>query len=301
VCGISGCFGKRDEVTINKMLDALTKRGPDDRGVYAYGDMVLGHTRLSIVDVKKGHQPILAKAGRAGVICNGEIYNFMSLRNQIGPGASFKTGSDSEVVLHMYLKEGPDFVKKLDGMFAFVVFDGDDFMLARDPVGIKPLYYGYSKGAMYVSSELGAMSLADVSEVYEFPAGHYYTPKEGFKRYYSTPPVHDFILTEVEEASSLIRQTFKAAVKKRLLADKEIAVGSFCSGGLDSSLVAAIAAEEIPHLHTFAVGMKDKDGNESDDLPASRVAARHIGSTHHELIFSEDDYYRALPGVIHVL
>jgi asparagine synthase (glutamine-hydrolysing) len=301
MCGIAGCLGTRDTGTINRMLDAMTHRGPDDRGVHTFGDIVFGHTRLSIVDVARGHQPILAAHGRLGIICNGEIYNCWDLRDRLISKYEFQTRSDTEVILHLYREMGPECVTELDGMFAFAIFDGDNYMLARDPIGIKPLYYGYVGNRLYFSSELGAMSFAGVDECFEFPAGHYYTPAEGFVKYYQVPEIHDDQLSDVEEASRLIRETFIRAVKKRLLSDKEIHVGSFCSGGLDSSLVAAIAADEIPHLHTFVVGMKDDHGDESDDLKASRIAARHIGSTHHELIFSEDEYYEALPTVINKL
>jgi asparagine synthase (glutamine-hydrolysing) len=301
MCGIAGCFGIKDVSTINRMLDALPHRGPNDRGVHNFNNTVFGHTRLSIVDVAKGHQPILANNGSTGIICNGEIYNFATLRRKLVSKYDFKTDSDTEVILHLYREMGPKCVTELDGMFAFAIFDGDNFMLARDPIGIKPLYYGYIDDKMYFTSELGAMTLAHVNEVHEFPAGYYYTPGEGFVQYYKIPPIQEDLLTDVEETSTLIRDTFIRAVKKRLLADKEIHVGSFCSGGVDSSLVAAIAAEEIPHLHTFVVGMKDKSGVESDDLKASRIAAKHIGSTHHELIFTEDEYYDALPIVINKL
>jgi asparagine synthase (glutamine-hydrolysing) len=280
------------------MLDALPHRGPDDRGIHTFNSTVFGHTRLSIVDVAKGHQPILTNGGRTGIICNGEVYNFRELREKLEDKYFFTTDSDSEVILHLYQEKGPECVKDLDGMFAFAIFDGDDFMLARDPIGIKPLYYGYVGDKLYFTSELGAMTLAGVKEVHEFPAGHYYTPKEGFVQFYRVPGIADHLLTDIEETAQLIRETFISAVKKRLLSDKEIHVGSFCSGGLDSSLVAAIAAEDIPNLHTFVVGMKDENGDESDDLKASRVAAAHIGSTHHELIFTEDEYYEALPIVI---
>jgi asparagine synthase (glutamine-hydrolysing) len=283
------------------MLDAMPHRGPDDRGLYTFENKVLGHTRLSIVDVARGHQPICANDGRTGIICNGEIYNFRYLKEKLAPKYHFKTESDTEAILHLYRERGPECVSELDGMFAFAIFDGDDFMLARDPIGIKPLYYGYVGNNLYFASELGAMTLAGVDNVYEFPAGHYYTPGDGFLRYYEIPEVQDHLLTEVEETCKLIRETFIQAVKKRLLADKEIHVGSFCSGGIDSSLVAAIAAEEIQHLHTFVVGMRDKSGEESDDLKASRIAAEHIGSNHHELIFTEDEYYQALPIVIREL
>lgn len=301
MCGISGCIGVKDTRTVNRMLDALPHRGPNDRGLHVNGNSVFGHTRLSIVDVAGGHQPILTNGGSMGIICNGEIYNFRRLRTKISPKYRFRTKSDTEVILHLYQERGPECVKELDGMFAFVIFDGENFMMARDPIGIKPLYYGYYRDHLYFSSELGAMSLAGVDEVHEFPAGHYYTPEEGFVKYYQIPEIEDHLLTDVEETCGRIRETFIQAVKKRLLADPEVPVGSFCSGGLDSSIVAAIAAEEIPNVHTFVVGMRDEDGDVSDDIKASRIAADHIGSTHHELLFTEEEYQAALPTVIREL
>ena len=301
MCGIAGCFGRRDEQTINRMLDALTHRGPNDRGIHVKGDMVLGHTRLSIVDVAHGHQPILNDDESSGLICNGEIYNFKAIRERLQDRCRFTTHSDSEVILHLYQEKGPACVRELDGMFAFALYAGDTYLLARDPIGIKPLYYGHVDGTLYFTSELGAMSLAGVDEVHEFPAGHYYTPEEGFVRYYRVPAVARQPETDIDGLCRQIRDTFTRSVKKRLLADPEVPVGSFCSGGLDSSLIAAIAAEEIPNLHTFVVGMRDADGNESDDFKAARIAASHIGSTHHELAFSEEEYYQALPEVIRKL
>ena len=171
MCGIAGCFGRQDVKTINRMLDAMTHRGPNDRGIYVHGNSVFGHTRLSIVDVAGGHQPILAHGDQAGIICNGEIYNFLEHKNRLSSKYSFKTQSDSEVALHLYREKGPECVKALDGMFAFAIFD---------PIGIKPLYYGYVDEKLYFASELGAMSLAGVEVAHEFPAGHYYTPGQGF-------------------------------------------------------------------------------------------------------------------------
>jgi asparagine synthase (glutamine-hydrolysing) len=159
------------------MLDALPHRGPNDRGLHTVGDAVFGHTRLSIVDVAGGHQPILTNGGGTGIICNGEVYNFRRLREPLLNKYHFKTQSDTEVILQLYREKGTDCVKDLDGMFAFAIFDEGDFMLARDPIGIKPLYYGSREGRLYFSSELGAMSLAGLDEVHEFPAGHYYTPE----------------------------------------------------------------------------------------------------------------------------
>ena len=301
MCGIAGCIGIQDTKTVELMLDALPHRGPDDRGIHTRGRLVFGHTRLSIVDVLKGHQPILANDGDSGIVCNGEIYNFREIREDLATRYRFTTHSDSEVVLHLYQEKGPDCVRELDGMFAFALFRGEQFMLARDPIGIKPLYYGYRDGHFYFSSELGAMSLSGVPEVYEFPCGHYYTAEEGFVRYYEVPRARGYHLTDIDHAARLIRTTLEYSVHKRLLADKQIHVGAFCSGGLDSSLIAAIAAREIPNLHTFAVGMRDASGQESDDLIAARIAAEHIGSDHHEYLISEDDYYEALPRVIQKL
>lgn len=301
MCGIAGCVGSEDRKTIEIMLDALPHRGPDDRGIHTHGPFVFGHTRLSIVDVAQGHQPILANDGASGIICNGEIYNFKAIRQQLAGKYRFTTHSDSEVILHLYQEKGPDCVRDLDGMFAFALYHGDRFMLARDPVGIKPLYYGYKGGHFYFSSELGAMSLSGVPEVHEFPCGHYYTPEQGFVRYYEVPHPKDFHLSDIDHTAGLIRNALERAVRKRLLADKEIHVGSFCSGGLDSSLIAAIAAREIPNLHTFAVGMRDSAGNESDDLIAARLASKHIGTNHHEYLITEEDYYKALPSVIEKL
>jgi asparagine synthase (glutamine-hydrolysing) len=301
MCGIAGCIGAEDTQTVNRMLDALPHRGPNDRGIHIFENGVFGHTRLSIVDVAHGHQPILANGGASGIVCNGEIYNFEELKENLIGKYLFKTNSDTEVILHLFREEGPESVKKLNGMFAFAIFDETGYMLARDPIGIKPLYYGYHKNRLYFTSELGAMTLAGVDEVHEFPAGHYYTPRDGFVRYYQVPKVANNLIADVEKAGVCIRRTFIKAVKDRLLSDPVVPVGSFCSGGLDSSLVAAIAAENIPRLHTFAVGMRDEGGELSDDLKAGRIAADYIGSNHHELIFSEDDYYEALPLVIRKL
>ncbi|MEW5735309.1 MAG: asparagine synthase B [Thermodesulfobacteriota bacterium] len=298
MCGIAGVLNGRDQATIEKMLDALGHRGPDDRGLHVHNGHIFGHTRLSIVDVAGGRQPILTRGEKAGIIANGEIYNFKKLRSRLSGSYHFRTKSDTEVVLHAFREQGPECVKDLDGMFALAAFDHDRVMLARDPIGIKPLYYGFVNGSLYFSSELSAMSLAGLSEVHEFPAGHYYTPEEGFVRYYQVPPVDEDRYTDIGDTAALIRETFLRSVKKRLLADREVPVGSFCSGGLDSSLVAAIATEDIPNLHTFVVGMRDENGELSDDIKAARIAAAYIGSNHHELIFTEMDYYDALPQVI---
>ncbi len=143
MCGIAGCYGSQDSQTVNRMLDALGHRGPNDRGIHVTENMVWGHTRLSIVDVAHGHQPILKRDASLGLIANGEIYNFKEIRHRLSDTYDFQTHSDSEVILALYDKHGPEGVKELDGMFAFAIFDEtwETFMLARDPIGIKPLYY----------------------------------------------------------------------------------------------------------------------------------------------------------------
>jgi asparagine synthase (glutamine-hydrolysing) len=283
------------------MLDVMPHRGPDDIGLHVTENCVLGHTRLSIVDVRKGKQPILAEGGAPAIICNGEIYNFRDLKEELAPRYRFATGSDTETALHLYREEGPAFVSRLDGMFALAIADGEEYLLARDPVGIKPLYYGFRGGALYFSSELHAIAAAELDEIRLFPPGHIYTPRGGFEPYAPLPEADSDLITDIDEAAAAVRETVKRSVHKRLLSDKEIHVGSFCSGGLDSSLVAAIAAEEIPNIHTFAVGMRDRDGVESDDLKAGRIAAEHIGSTHHELVFTADEYKEVLAEVVRTL
>jgi len=296
MCGIAGCIGTDDITTIELMLDSLSHRGPDDRGIHSFGKNVFGHTRLSIIDVAKGHQPILTNNGKSGIICNGEIYNYQAIRQKLVSKYSFKTVSDSEVILHLYREKGPDCVNDLDGMFAFALYDEDTFMLARDHIGIKPLYYGYKDDNLYFSSELGALSLSGVREINEFPCGHYYTPERGFVQYYQVPLVMDHPEIDIEYTKELIRSTLTEAVKKRLLADKQVHVGAFCSGGLDSSLITAIAASEIPNLHTFSVGIEG-----SRDLEAARRVSQHLNTIHHEYTFTTDEVLRKLPEIIYYL
>ncbi|MFP4364432.1 MAG: asparagine synthase B [Spirochaetia bacterium] len=297
MCGIAGCYGKKDVENVKKMMKIQHHRGPDDSGIAEIGNTILGHTRLSIVDVAEGHQPMIANDGKTALVCNGEIYNHQEIRKALGSDL-FETGSDSEVILRGYEQKGTEVIHGLDGMFAFAVADGDNIFLGRDPIGIKPLYYGWQEDALYFASELGALTDAGIEDVHEFPAGHYYTNTQGFVKYYTVPEVMENKGADIDKIAEQVRKSVIEAVEKRLLSDPLIHVGSFCSGGLDSSLIAAIAAEKIPSLHTFVVGMQDKNGDIGDDVAASRIVADHIGSTHHELIFTEDDYINALPEVI---
>lgn len=300
MCGIAGGFGRPDTDRVEDMLDTLRHRGPDGRGLHRDpgGRCVLGHTRLAIIDVAGGHQPMANETGTVWVAFNGEIYNFRELRRELTDrGHRFRTGSDTEVLVHLYEDLGPEMVRRLDGMFALALWDGKDLFLARDRLGIKPLYYGYAAdGTLYFASELKALRRA-CGEAQEFPAGSWFRTGEGFRRYYTVPGRRGIVPDPggVEGAVRRLRALLEAAVAKRLMAD--VPVGVFLSGGLDSSLVAAIARRlTAGPLHSFAVGTRG-----SLDLASARRVAAHLGTVHHEFVFDEEDVARALPDVIHHL
>ncbi|NIR48366.1 asparagine synthetase B, partial [candidate division KSB1 bacterium] len=251
MCGILGIFGELDEnhTHYESMLRSLRHRGPDDRGVVQANSSFLGHNRLSIVDVEKGHQPFQSKEDRVSLVCNGEIYNFKDLRNELGKDYPFQTNSDNEVIIPVFLREKNQAAKFLDGMFSFVLSDADSYYVARDPIGIKPLYYSTDDECIYFASEVKA--LIDVAyRIHEFPHGHFFHPTTGFQPYYQLPEVHTFI-TDEKEAIKRIQRTLRRSVRKRLMSD--VPVGVFLSGGLDSSLIAALMKEHVEELHSFSV------------------------------------------------
>ncbi|NIR48369.1 asparagine synthase B [candidate division KSB1 bacterium] len=293
MCGILGIFGELEEKThYESMLRSLKHRGPDDRGVVQADSHFLGHNRLSIVDVEKGHQPFQSKENQISLVCNGEIYNFKDLRNELGKDYPFQTNSDNEVIIPIFQRERKHAAKFLDGMFSFVLSDANSYYVARDPIGIKPLYYGTEDKCIYFASEVKA--LVDVAErIHEFPHGHFFHPTTRFQPYYQLPEVHNFI-TDEEEAIKRIQHTLRRSVRKRLMSD--VPVGVFLSGGLDSSLIAALMKEEVEELHSFSVGLPN-----SADLKAARIVADHLGTIHHECIYSEDEMAEVLPKVIYHL
>ena len=193
MCGIVAIYGDNASHWVSHldtMLARLSHRGPDDQGVYVDGNIVLGQKRLSIIDVAGGKQPIFAEDGQKCVICNGEIYNYLILRNELSQHR-FRTKSDTEVILHLFEEEGEASVSRLDGMFAFVLYDGKDILVARDPLGIKPLYQGQKDGCLFFASELKALD-GMVDNIQEFPAGYYYSSKSGLVQYYNLPQMsHD--------------------------------------------------------------------------------------------------------------
>ncbi len=298
MCGIVAIYGDRASewaLRLDNMMDKLNHRGPDDRGKYVGGNVALGQTRLSIVDVAGGKQPIFNEDGRACVICNGEIYNHRALRDGLS-GHSFRTASDTEAILHVFEEEGEGAVSRLDGMFAFVLYDGKDILVARDPLGIKPLYQGHRDGCVFFASELKALE-GMVDGIREFPPGHYYSSRAGagLVQYYHIPRgTADGGGGDEDAITAMIRQRLTEAVEKRLMSD--VPLGVFLSGGIDSSILAAIARRYFDRLDSFSVGVE-----ESIDLKYARVVARFLGTDHHEFIYTRDDVVEALPQVIYHL
>jgi asparagine synthase (glutamine-hydrolysing) len=295
MCGISGIWGSTlKQEHVRGMMKRMTHRGPDAEGMFVCleGSGVLGHRRLSIMDPEGGDQPIYSEDSARAVIANGEIYNFPTLRPALASRHSFRTTNDSEAILHLYEEHGSGVVEHLDGMFTFAIADGGDLMAARDPIGIKPLYYGRKDGEFLFASELKALA-PFCDEIEEFPPGTLYHSREGFRTYYEVPD----IMPEERPAQDYIRElreTLEAAVVKRLMSD--VPVGAFLSGGLDSSLICAIARKHLPELHTFSVGIEG-----SRDLHAARIVSKHLDTIHHEYILTEQELRERLPEIIHSL
>ena len=293
MCGIAGMWGTSDDIVVRQMMDSLVHRGPDDAGMY-FSDSggILGHRRLSIMDPCGGHQPIKRIGDDCAIAANGEIYNFLQLRENLADRHRFRTRSDSESALHLYREVGVDTAKQLDGMFAFAISDGEELYLARDPLGIKPLYYGQHDGGLVFASELKAL-VGQAEEVREFPPGTWFHSRHGFQRYYEVPDGSPMPGSLAEHLRN-VRFALEQAVVKRLMSD--VPVGAFLSGGLDSSIIAAIARLHLDELHTFSVGTEG-----SRDIQAARLVARHLGTVHHEYIFTPEEALAALPKIIYFL
>jgi asparagine synthase (glutamine-hydrolysing) len=311
LCGFVGIFDFTDRIEIVRdraleMAKMIRHRGPDWSGTYTNGRAILAHERLSIVDVEHRAQPLLdSSAGRALAV-NGEIYNHMALRDRLKRSHVWKTKSDCEIILYLYDEYGPALCDMLGGIFAFVLYDDKtrDFFVARDHIGIIPLYIGWGgDGATYVASEMKALDAVCVS-VQEFPPGHYYRGSEKqFVKWYD--PVWAHTLPPERVSLQRLRTALETAVKQQLMCD--VPYGVLISGGLDSSLVAAIAAQhrfkriesgEVeeawwPRVHSFAVGLEG-----SPDMKYARKVAAHIGTVHHEIIFTLQEGLDALKDVI---
>ena len=283
-------------------------RGPDWSGVYAHDRAVLAHERLAIVDVMGGAQPLLTPDGAVALAVNGEIYNHRELKAGLAAPFEFQTESDCEVVLALYRERGADFLDDLVGIFAFVLYDADAdrYLIARDPHGVMPLYTGRDEhGQLYVASEMKAL-VPVCTQIEPFPPGHVWDSAEGEpRRYYTRDWMGYEAVRDNDATPEAVREALDAAVKRQLMTD--VPYGVLLSGGLDSSITAALAQKYSrtrveddgqkeawwPHLHSFAIGLEG-----SPDLKAAREVADHIGTEHHTLHFTVEEGIDAIPEVI---
>ena len=294
-----------------KMSQKIRHRGPDWSGIYCGGSAILAHERLSIVDPESGGQPLFSPDRQQILAVNGEIYNHHEIRRRFAGQYEFQTGSDCEVILALYREKGIKFLEDLSGIFAFVLYDEakDAFLIARDPIGVIPLYIGYdSDGTVYVASELKA--LEGQCERYEpFLPGHYYWSGDpGMKRYYQRDWMQYDAVKDNEADATLIYDALNDAVKRQLMSD--VPYGVLLSGGLDSSVISAIAEKYAemrieddsrtkaywPRLHSFAVGLKG-----APDLAKAKLVANHIGTVHHEINYTIQEGLDALRDVIYYI
>ena len=300
MCGIAGVWSVGGNIeslmareTVAAMLQLLAHRGPDAEGYCAVaGSGVVGHRRLSIMDPVGGDQPIYSADRTRAVAANGEIYNFPVLRSELSADHVFTTGSDSEAVLHLYARHGTELVRHLEGMYAFAIVDGTRLVLARDPLGIKPLYWAENDGFLYFASELKALA-PFCTHVREFPPGTIYSSDIGTHTFYEVP----FTVPDDRSAAEYTRElrtTLESAVVSHCMSD--VGLGAFLSGGLDSSIICALAKRHLGSLQTFSVGVEG-----SSDLAAARVVAEHLGTVHHEYEITADEVVRCLPEIIHSL
>jgi asparagine synthase (glutamine-hydrolysing) len=285
------------------MLERLVHRGPDDQGEISFAGGWLGHCRLAIVDVDGGHQPLFNSVGGRWLVGNGEIYNHESIRRELGD-EPYETRSDNEVALRLLGRRGPEELGQLEGMYALLsaTADGGSFVAARDPVGIKPLYWARRGQEVRFASELSTFDPRWRTAVEAFPPGYYWTPERGLRRFAeAVPPAAAAADPRPEPTPDDLvetRETIVEAVHRQMMGD--VPVGVFLSGGLDSTLIAAIAArhcaERGERLTTFAVGTEG-----SADILAARQAAEYLGTDHHERLYTAEEALAAVVPVVHAI
>jgi asparagine synthase (glutamine-hydrolysing) len=340
MCGICGVIGgpeERAEARVREMLRKLVHRGPDDEGLLVKRGAALGMRRLSIIDLPGGHQPVYNETGEIGVVFNGEVYNFPRLRSTLeAHGHKFRTRSDTEVIVHAYEEWGDACVERLQGMFAFAVWDGRGgsgrdaslagrILLARDRLGIKPLYYAVAQGALFFASEVRALlasgavardlapqsieayllfgsvaeSMTLLRDIFSLPPGHRLAlqidapldPKPApYWDISGAAHQHDPGTPEdVPSAAAATRPLLENAVRSHLLAD--VPVGVFLSSGLDSTALAALAARESSRLHTLTVAFAEQEFNEA---PLARETAKRLGTDHREVLVTSEEMHSRL-------
>ena len=316
MCGITAILNVKEQThelrkKALKMSQKIRHRGPDWSGIYCGGSAILAHERLSIVDPESGGQPLYSPDRKQVLAVNGEIYNHQEIRRLYAGKYDFQTKSDCEVILALYKEKGIDFLEDISGIFAFVLYDEekDEFLIARDPIGVIPLYIGYDDdGTIYVGSELKA--LEGFCQHYEpFLPGHYYWSREpGMKRYYKRDWMEYDAVKDNDASVSAIHDALESAVKRQLMSD--VPYGVLLSGGLDSSVISAIAEKYSemriendsrtkaywPRLHSFAVGLKG-----APDLAKAKLVADHIGTVHHEINYTIQEGLDAIRDVIYYI
>lgn len=317
MCGIVGVFdlkvdSQKLRPQVLEMSKKLSHRGPDWSGIYCGKKAILAHERLSIVDVQSGNQPLYSKDKKHILAVNGEIYNHEDLRNNLNGSYEFQTHSDCEVILPLYRKKGIDFLEDLNGIFAFALYDEekDFYIIARDHIGIIPLYMGWDQyGNFYVASELKALE-GYCNKIQEFMPGHYMTSEKPGEliRWYDREWKDFEAVKDNETSLEDLRNALEAAVHRQMMSD--VPYGVLLSGGLDSSVISAIAkkyaAKRVethdqsaawwPQLHSFAIGLVG-----SPDLAAAQKVADHIDTVHHEIHFTVQEGLDAIRDVIYHL
>jgi len=315
MCGIVCAFELKQKAEdlrpqLLKMAKKIRHRGPDWSGIFSNEKAILAHERLAIVDPASEKQPLYSEDQRFVLAANGEIYNHRMLRKQF-PNYQFQTESDCEVILALYQSKGVDFVDEMNGIFGFAIYDTekDEYFIARDHMGIIPLYIGWDQnGTFYVASELKALE-GICTKIEVFPPGHYLSSKEGqLVKWYSRTWTDYTAVENNKTEIAKIRQALENAVHRQLMSD--VPYGVLLSGGLDSSVIAAIAKKYAqkrietddttdawwPQLHSFSVGLEG-----SPDLTAARKVAAHIGTIHHEIKFTIQEGLDAIRDVIYNL
>ncbi len=316
MCGIVCAFDVKEstEVLRPQLLEMSKKirhRGPDWSGIFADDKAILAHERLAIVDPASGKQPLFSPDKKLVLAANGEIYNHRELRKQFVGTYDFQTESDCEVILALYQKKGVDFLDEMNGIFGFAIYDSekDEYFIARDHMGIIPLYVGWDiNGTFYVASELKALE-GTCTKIQLFPPGHYLHSSDGeFKRWYSRDWMEYDAVKDNETSIQAVKEALEAAVHRQLMSD--VPYGVLLSGGLDSSVTSAIAKKYAqkriesddttdawwPQLHSFSVGLEG-----SPDLAAAQKVAKHIGTVHHEIKFTIQEGLDAIKDVVYNL
>ncbi len=316
MCGIVCAFDLKEKAEVLRpqlleMSKKIRHRGPDWSGVYSNEKAILTHERLAIVDPASGKQPLLSEDKKLILAANGEIYNHREIRKQFDGKYNFQTASDCEVILALYKEKGETFLDELNGIFGFAIYDveKDEYFVARDHIGVIPLYVGWDEnGTFYVASELKALE-GICTKIELFPPGHYLSSKDGeYKKWYSRDWMKYDAVKENKTSIDEIHDALEAAVHRQLMSD--VPYGVLLSGGLDSSITSVIAKKYAekriesddtqaawwPQLHSFSVGLHG-----SPDLAAAQKVAKHIGTVHHEIKFTIQEGLDAIKDVIYNL